>query len=56
MEVKAGKQVTVDLEMPIDELAFYNEYLKRVVEPGEFEIQVGRSSDRILFNRTIVVK
>lgn len=56
VEVKAGKQVTVDLEMPIDELAFYNEYLKRVVEPGEFEIQVGRSSDRILFNRTIVVK
>ena len=42
--------------MPIDELAFYNETLHRVVEPGEFEIQIGHSSDNIVFRKTIVVK
>lgn len=56
VEIKAGKQVVVDLELPIDELAFYNERLKRVVEPGEFEIQVGASSDRIYEVRTITVE
>ncbi len=56
VHVPAGKQVEVELELPMDELAFYNERLKRVVEPGEFEIQVGRSSDNILFYRTITVK
>lgn len=56
VDVPAGRQVDVELEMPIDELAFCNEYMKRVVEPGEFEVQVGRSSDNILFRKTIVVK
>lgn len=56
VEVKAGRQETVELELPIDELAYYNERVKRVVEPGEFEIQIGRSSDHIIFNRTITVK
>ncbi len=56
VHIPAGKQVEVELELPMDELAFYNERLKRVVEPGEFEIQVGRSSDNILFNRIITVK
>ena len=54
--VPAGKEVEVELEMPIDELAFCNEYLKRVVEPGEVEIQVGCASDDIKFKKTIVVK
>jgi beta-glucosidase len=30
--------------------------MKPVVEPGEFEIQIGSSSDRIHFNKTILVK
>lgn len=56
VEVPAGKEVEVELEMPIEELSFCNEYLKRVVEPGDVEIQIGRSSDNIVFRKTIVVK
>lgn len=56
VNIPAGKEVEVELEMPIDELAFYNEYLQRVVEPGEFEIQVGRASTQIVCNKTIVVR
>ena len=33
VEVPAGKEVEVELEMPMEELSFCNEYLKRVVEP-----------------------
>ena len=54
--VKAGKKGTVTLELPISELALYDARMKHIVEPGEFEIQIGSSSDRIHFNKTIVVK
>lgn len=54
--VKAGKKETVTLELLISELALYDARMKHIVEPGEFEIQIGSSSDRIHFNKTIVVK
>lgn len=54
--IKAGKKQTVILEVPMSELALYDVRMKHVVEPGEFEIQIGSSSDRIHFNKTIVVK
>ena len=53
--VKAGKKETITLELPISELALYDARMKHIVEPGEFEIQVGSSSDHIHFNKTIVV-
>ncbi|NDV84457.1 glycoside hydrolase family 3 N-terminal domain-containing protein [Bacteroides sp. 51] len=56
VEIKPGEKKMVTLEMPISELALYNAYMKREVEPGEFEIQVGGSSDRIYFNNIITVK
>lgn len=54
--VKAGGKVKVEFEVPVSELALYNVRMDRVVEPGEFEIQIGNSSDNIIFNKTIVVK
>lgn len=56
VNIEAGKKAIVSLELPISELALYNAYMKREVEPGEFEIQIGSSSDRIHFNKTITVK
>ena len=53
--VKAGERVKVTLEMPISELALINPRMQKVVEPGEFEIQIGNSSDNIFFRETIVV-
>ena len=56
INLKPGEKTMVSLELPISELAFYNAYMRKVVEPGEFEIQVGSSLDRIHFKNTIVVK
>lgn len=53
---RAGKEVEVEFTIPVDELALYDERLQRIVEPGEFEIQVGAASDDIRFRRTIHVK
>jgi len=55
VSVKAGKRVKVTLEVPISELSLYNDRMKQVVEPGEFEIQIGSSSDQIYFNKIIKV-
>ena len=54
--IKAGEKKIVTLEGPMSELALYDVRMKPVVEPGEFEIQIGSSSDRIHFNKTILVK
>ncbi len=54
--IKAGEKKKVTLEVPMSELALYDVRMKPVVEPGEFEIQIGSSSDRIHFNKTILVK
>ena len=53
MPVRAGEKVTVRLEVPFSELMFTNERMECVLEPGEFEVQVGSSSDRIHFREKI---
>ena len=52
-DIPAGGTVTVT--MPLDRSAFelVNPAMKRVVEPGEFEIQVCASSDDIRLTQTI---
>ncbi|HWB91494.1 MAG TPA: glycoside hydrolase family 3 N-terminal domain-containing protein [Puia sp.] len=54
--IKAGESVTVRFDLPIAELALYNAEMKKVVEPGEFELQVGTASDQIRLIKTIRVK
>ena len=54
--IKAGESVTVRFDLPIAELALYNADMKKVVEPGEFELQVGTASDQIKLTKTIQVK
>lgn len=62
-ELKAFKKVGLDplqtkqvtLTIPVKELYLYNKNYERVVEPGEFEIQVGNSSDNISWKKTISV-
>ena len=52
-DISAGETVTVTL--PLDRSAFelVNPAMQRVVEPGEFEIQVGASSDDIRLTQTL---
>ncbi len=56
ISVEAGGTKTVELTLPLSELALYNTRMQKVVEPGEFEIQVGSASDQIHFVRTIIVR
>lgn len=55
-EIKHGKTATVTLRVPISELAVYNEEMKRVVEPGDFDIQIGSSSNNIKFRKKVTVR
>ena len=54
--VPARGKVKVSLEVPVEELSLYNERMQRVVEPGDFEIQIGSSSDCIHFRDTVSVR
>ena len=54
--IKAGGSVTVGFDLPMSELALYNADMKKVVEPGEFELRVGTASDQIKLIKTIQVK
>jgi beta-glucosidase len=53
--LKAGERQTVKFKLTPDDLAFYNQAMKRVVEPGEFSIMVGGSSATVL-STTVTVK
>jgi len=53
--VRAGSTVPVSLRLPVSALYLYNKDMQKVVEPGDFEIQVGNASDHIVFTKTIRV-
>jgi len=44
IHLKAGESKRVDFPIGPDQLSFFDEGMKRVVEPGRFEIMVGGSS------------
>ncbi|HQJ83557.1 MAG TPA: glycoside hydrolase family 3 C-terminal domain-containing protein, partial [Bacteroidales bacterium] len=46
-EIKAGESVTVNFTLPCRELGLWDRNMNYVVEPGEFEIMIGASSDDI---------
>ncbi len=50
-----GQRVRVVFSLPVDVLAFTVHGTTRRVEPGEFELMIGRSSEDILFRQTIEV-
>jgi len=54
--IKAGETVNVRFELSMYELALYDVNMKKVVEPGEFELQVGSASDQIKLRKTISCK
>lgn len=43
--LKAGESKQVTLDITPDKLAFYDIDMKKTVEPGEFEVMVGASSE-----------
>jgi beta-glucosidase len=53
--IKAGQTIVVKFDLPISELSLYNVNMKKVVEPGDFELQIG-TSDHIDLKDTFTVK
>ncbi|RDC57360.1 glycosyl hydrolase [Pedobacter chinensis] len=53
--LKAEEEQIVTLQLPVNELYLYNKDLKRVVEPGDFEIQLGAASNDIRAKDRITV-
>ncbi len=53
--IQAADTATVILKLPISELALYNLKMKKVVEPGKFEIQIGSASDNIHLKKNITI-
>ena len=57
VELQPGEQQTVSLEVPYLQLALVNQDLETVIEPGEFEVLVGNSSqDKDLLKARFEVK
>jgi beta-glucosidase len=54
--IKGNDHAKITLKVPVSELGLYNERMQYVVEPGEFEIQIGNSADNIFVNKTVVVR
>ena len=53
--IKAGDAKTVRLSLPINDLFLYNKDMKRIVESGQYELQIGTASDDIKIRKTITV-
>lgn len=56
INLKPGESQVVEINLPMKELALWNARMEEVVEPGEFELQVGSASDDIRQRATITVK
>ena len=56
VHIKKGEKVTVNFELTADELSIWNRDMKRVVEPGEFKVMVGGSSQILLKTKFNIIE
>jgi beta-glucosidase len=54
--VKAGETKTVTIKLSPEQLSLINTKMQRVVEPGEFEILIGSSSENIKLRKNLFIK
>jgi beta-glucosidase len=55
VELRAGESARITFEVPTDLLSFTGMAGRRIVEPGEFELQVGASSADIRLRALVEV-
>lgn len=53
--LRPKESCVVTFDLPVSEWALHNHHYQRIVEPGDFEIQVGSSSQDILWRDTVAV-
>jgi beta-glucosidase len=56
VETLPGKAALVEFILGPSDLTFINGEMKRIFEPGEFEVMVGSSSEDIRFQETVALK
>jgi beta-glucosidase len=54
--LEAGETKTVTFELPMQDMAFFNLKMEKVVEPGDFRLWVGGSSEADLEADFVVVE
>ena len=55
MELNPGEERSVRFSIPVPQLSLYDADMRRIVEPGDFELQVGASSRDIRLRDTVTV-
>jgi beta-glucosidase len=55
IEIRPSQTVTLDFDIPIEELGLWDKDMKYKVEPGEFEIMIGSSSEDIRLRKAIII-
>lgn len=55
VNIKPGETVTADIVIPCKELGLWDKKMNYVVEPGEFDIMTGTSSEDIRLTDTIII-
>ena len=56
IHLKKGDTKTVSFTITKDKLQYFGPGMKRIVEPGEFEVQVGRNSTDYLSTKVEIIK
>lgn len=56
IHLKKGDTKTVSFTITKDKLQYFGPGMKRIVEPGEFEVQVGRNSTDYLSTKFEIIK
>jgi beta-glucosidase len=54
--LKAGQQAQVEFKLPVNLLAFFDQQMNWVVEPGEIKLMIGSSSADIRLNGSFIIK
>ncbi|MBS7648870.1 fibronectin type III-like domain-contianing protein [Candidatus Bathyarchaeota archaeon] len=52
----SGEEKTVEFTLTLGDISFLNQEMKRVVEPGEFKVMIGSSSEDIRLTGSFRVK
>ncbi len=56
VEISPNELITINFSIPIDELGLWDQDMNYIVEPGEFEIMIGSSSEDIRLRKTITIE
>jgi len=54
--LKPGEEKSVEFKLTLEDISFLNHELKRIVEPGEFKIMIGSSSEDIRLTGSFMVR